>query len=181
MNGIPCSTAGRVRISEAVKTVSSFPSNDKPRTETPGTCFQCRYRTLQVQGEILPGRSAVLPRGRAGFAGSRGGPCFPPVPRHLVTVTVFLVRCTGHDVLRPAVASSERWGCPLTTEPVLDSVITCPQCGYAKHEVMPTDACLWSYECTRCHALMHPSPGDCCVFCSYGSVPCPPIQVQGAK
>jgi len=22
----------------------------------------------------------------------------------------------------------------------------------------------------------HVKPGDCCVFCSYGSVPCPPIQ-----
>ena len=22
-------------------------------------------------------------------------------------------------------------------------------------------------------------PGDCCVFCSYGSVPCPPIQQNG--
>lgn len=24
---------------------------------------------------------------------------------------------------------------------------------------------------------MKPLPGDCCVFCSYGSVPCPPVQV----
>ncbi|EPX7158509.1 GDCCVxC domain-containing (seleno)protein [Pseudomonas aeruginosa] len=25
---------------------------------------------------------------------------------------------------------------------------------------------------------MRPNPGDCCVFCSFGSVPCPPIQQQ---
>ena len=25
--------------------------------------------------------------------------------------------------------------------PVLDSVLTCPQCGHAKRERMPTDAC----------------------------------------
>jgi hypothetical protein len=24
--------------------------------------------------------------------------------------------------------------------------------------------------------MLRPEPGDCCVFCSYGSVPCPPVQ-----
>lgn len=24
-----------------------------------------------------------------------------------------------------------------------------------------------------------PKPGDCCVYCSYGTVPCPPIQERG--
>jgi hypothetical protein len=41
---------------------------------------------------------------------------------------------------------------------------------------MPTDACQWFYECPSCHALLRPRPGDCCVFCSYGTVKCPPIQ-----
>ena len=41
---------------------------------------------------------------------------------------------------------------------------------------MPTDACLFFHECAGCHALLRPKPGDCCVFCSYGSVPCPPVQ-----
>ena len=63
--------------------------------------------------------------------------------------------------------------------PVLESRITCPQCGHARLETMPTDACLWFYECTACHALLRPRPGDCCVFCSYGTVPCPPVQEQG--
>jgi hypothetical protein len=26
--------------------------------------------------------------------------------------------------------------------------------------------------------MLRPKPGDCCVFCSYGSVPCPPIQAE---
>jgi hypothetical protein len=43
---------------------------------------------------------------------------------------------------------------------------------------MPTDACLFFYECKGCGALLRPKPGDCCVFCSYGSVPCPPIQAE---
>ena len=66
----------------------------------------------------------------------------------------------------------------MTAEPALNSVITCPRCGHAKQELMPTDACLWSYECSACRALLHPKAGDCCVFCSYGSVPCPPVQLK---
>jgi hypothetical protein len=61
-----------------------------------------------------------------------------------------------------------------------ESVITCPVCGFACQETMPTDACQWFYECRQCHTLLKPKPGDCCVFCSYGTVPCPPIQ-QGDK
>ena len=59
---------------------------------------------------------------------------------------------------------------------VLESTITCPACGTASRETMPTDACLYFYECAGCKTLLKPKPGDCCVFCSYGSVPCPPIQ-----
>ncbi len=44
---------------------------------------------------------------------------------------------------------------------------------------MPTNACQFFYDCTGCGTLLKPKPGDCCVFCSYGTVPCPPIQVEG--
>jgi hypothetical protein len=53
----------------------------------------------------------------------------------------------------------------------LESVITCPHCATAKSETMPTDACRFFYECTGCGARLRPKEGDCCVFCSYGSVP----------
>jgi len=59
------------------------------------------------------------------------------------------------------------------------SVITCPGCGFAKSETMPTNACQFFYECEGCGALLRPKDGDCCVFCSFGSVPCPPV--QGAR
>ncbi|NOJ44403.1 GDCCVxC domain-containing (seleno)protein [Bradyrhizobium australiense] len=59
---------------------------------------------------------------------------------------------------------------------ILESVITCPHCATAKSEAMPTDACRFFYECGGCGARLRPKRGDCCVFCSYGSVPCPPIQ-----
>ena len=69
----------------------------------------------------------------------------------------------------------KRSGADLT----LQSVITCPKCGHRAEEMMLTNACLFFYDCSRCGAKLKPKLGDCCVFCSYGSVPCPPIQ-QGA-
>lgn len=56
------------------------------------------------------------------------------------------------------------------------STIICPKCGNSKKEVMPTDACQYFYECDYCHEVLKPIEGDCCVYCSYGDVPCPPIQ-----
>lgn len=60
---------------------------------------------------------------------------------------------------------------------IFTSVITCPNCGHRAKEVMPTNACLFFYDCSACGIRLKPKPGDCCVFCSYGSVPCPPIQM----
>ena len=64
---------------------------------------------------------------------------------------------------------------------VLQSVLTCPQCGHAKEETMPTDACQWFYECENCKTVLRPKAGDCCVFCSYGTNKCPPIQADGSS
>lgn len=64
------------------------------------------------------------------------------------------------------------------SELALLSTLTCPECGHAKEETMPTDACQWLYECESCKALLRPKAGDCCVFCSYGTRKCPPVQVS---
>lgn len=56
------------------------------------------------------------------------------------------------------------------------SEIDCPHCGHRARELMPLDACQYFYDCKGCGRLLKPKPGDCCVFCSYGSVACPPIQ-----
>ncbi|WP_288348891.1 GDCCVxC domain-containing (seleno)protein [uncultured Thalassospira sp.] len=61
----------------------------------------------------------------------------------------------------------------------LTSVLTCPECGHVSTETMPTDACQYFYDCTGCGAVLRPLPGDCCVYCSYGTVPCPPVQLHG--
>ena len=61
---------------------------------------------------------------------------------------------------------------------ILRSVITCPACGYRKEETMPIDACQYFYECEACKTVIKPIPGNCCVYCSYGSVKCPPMQMD---
>lgn len=58
----------------------------------------------------------------------------------------------------------------------LKSIIKCPICGHSKEENMPTDACQFFYKCENCKNILQPKQGDCCVFCSYGSEKCPPIQ-----
>jgi hypothetical protein len=55
----------------------------------------------------------------------------------------------------------------------VESVITCPVCGHEAREQMPTDACQIFYVCAGCGKRLRPAPGDCCVFCSFGSTPCP--------
>jgi len=62
---------------------------------------------------------------------------------------------------------------------VTKSVITCPKCSHQKEETMPTDACIYFYNCESCGERLKAKHGDCCVFCSYGSVPCPPVQKDG--
>ncbi|MFC3651497.1 GDCCVxC domain-containing (seleno)protein [Dyella humi] len=64
------------------------------------------------------------------------------------------------------------------SELILQSTVTCPLCGQRSTETMPTDACWFLYECPGCSELIRPKPGDCCVFCSYGTVPCPPKQQE---
>jgi|TARA_R110000737_G_scaffold80731_1_gene113009 hypothetical protein len=59
------------------------------------------------------------------------------------------------------------------------SVLTCPQCGHQECETMPTNACQYFYDCKGCGAVLRPLTGDCCVFCSFGTAPCPPVQIDG--
>jgi hypothetical protein len=59
---------------------------------------------------------------------------------------------------------------------ILESIITCPKCGSSAAETMPENACQFFYDCKHCGERLKPKSGDCCVFCSYGSVPCPPVQ-----
>ena len=61
-------------------------------------------------------------------------------------------------------------------EMIEQSTITCPGCGHRSTETMPTDACRFFYDCKGCGTRLKPKAGDCCVFCSYGTTKCPPMQ-----
>ncbi|MEL7322562.1 MAG: GDCCVxC domain-containing (seleno)protein [Pseudomonadota bacterium] len=65
----------------------------------------------------------------------------------------------------------------VTRDFIPDSTLTCPECGYQSKDTMPTNACQFFYDCNGCGAVLKPNPGDCCVYCSFGDVACPPIQV----
>ena len=58
----------------------------------------------------------------------------------------------------------------------LHSTLTCPGCAYAETLTMPLDACVVVHVCAGCGARLTPKTGDCCVFCSFGDIPCPPMQ-----
>ena len=66
-------------------------------------------------------------------------------------------------------------------KPHRHSEIRCPYCDHRETEQMPVDACQWFYDCKGCGRLLKPKPGDCCVFCSYGTIACPPVQEARAN
>ena len=61
---------------------------------------------------------------------------------------------------------------------VLESKITCPECNYKQAETMPIESCLWFYDCKGCKKALNPINNDYCVYCSYYTVPYPPIQLE---
>ncbi|PEN05247.1 hypothetical protein CRI93_13515 [Longimonas halophila] len=63
--------------------------------------------------------------------------------------------------------------------PQTTSIITCPTCDMKTEAEMPTEQCQFFWDCPHCETVLRPEEGDCCVFCSYGSVPCPPVQHTG--
>jgi len=54
--------------------------------------------------------------------------------------------------------------------------VKCPDCGHASVETMPTDRCVFFWECPGCHLVVRPIGSDCCVYCSYGDKRCPFVQ-----
>ncbi|WP_328598613.1 GDCCVxC domain-containing (seleno)protein [Erysipelothrix anatis] len=59
---------------------------------------------------------------------------------------------------------------------IMESTLTCPYCGIKSTEIMPEDMCQFFYKCSQCETVIKAQPGDCCVFCSYGTVKCPSMQ-----
>ncbi len=93
-----------------------------------------------------------------------------PAPK---TTDVVCDGCTPHAHRTPETGKAAQ-------DLQLDSTITCPKCGTATRLRMPTGACQFFWECSGCGALLKPNHGDCCVFCSWGDMPCPSIQESRA-
>jgi hypothetical protein len=98
------------------------------------------------------------------------------VPAVLAVATLFLGTAAAWDVIEPILL-----GYSPGHLMQLQSTLTCPACEHRATETMPTDACQFFYECPGCGTLLRPKAGDCCVFCSYGDMPCPPIQEARAS
>ncbi|WP_081478824.1 GDCCVxC domain-containing (seleno)protein [Candidatus Aquiluna sp. IMCC13023] len=60
----------------------------------------------------------------------------------------------------------------------LFSELTCPNCGQIETHEMPTQWCQHAWICVSCSFRVTPKTGDCCVYCSYGSVICPVRQQE---
>ncbi len=63
-------------------------------------------------------------------------------------------------------------------EAIRFAILTCPDCGFKERVEMPTNACQHFYRCQGCEKVLKPKQGDCCVFCSYADVKCPPQQLE---
>ena len=60
------------------------------------------------------------------------------------------------------------------------STITRPACDTQTTETMELNACRYLYVCPACGATLRPHPRECCVYCSYGDIRCPPQQTGNA-
>ena len=115
---------------------------------------------------------AILLGGTAGITAFSAR--LEPFSPYLITFGAGMLGYTGFGLWQRRAGKSGR-----QENPILRSVITCPNCGFSKAEEMPTDNCLFFYACDNCKAMLKPLAGDCCVFCSYGTVKCPPVQTGG--
>ncbi|MES2587220.1 MAG: GDCCVxC domain-containing (seleno)protein [Pseudomonadota bacterium] len=52
------------------------------------------------------------------------------------------------------------------------SKITCPICLAAETLALPKGSSQHLYRCQSCKTILRPKSGDCCIFCSFGSVDC---------
>lgn len=60
-------------------------------------------------------------------------------------------------------------------------VVTCPVCKTQVQETMVSETLKLIYHCPVCLTWLSPKKGDHCIYESYGSVHCPPIQIKGRR
>jgi len=70
---------------------------------------------------------------------------------------------------------------PVWAGEVMDCVITCPVCQTKTRETMPGEIPKMVYQCPVCLTWLGPKKGDHCIYDSYGSVNCPPLQIRARR
>jgi hypothetical protein len=64
-------------------------------------------------------------------------------------------------------------------EIIITTVICCPVCKFKSElRMIPNESKVFHF-CEECGAKLKPRPGDCCVYKSFGTVPC--VSVQEGK
>jgi hypothetical protein len=56
------------------------------------------------------------------------------------------------------------------------STVKCIVCGHKETQRMPCYAAKTYYQCPSCNHILRPLENKCCIYCSYGSTLCPPMQ-----
>lgn len=137
-----------------------------------------RSATVERQREVCAGSN---PRSSAANVPSSGRSRRAAKGRNSPSILLASGRVNVTGQAARLFGGSRRWhNRAIMSEIELESTLTCPHCGFVQRMVMPTDACLYFHECPNCKAMLRPKAGDCCVFCSYGSVRCPPRQAGTA-
>jgi len=63
---------------------------------------------------------------------------------------------------------------------IIESILTCPNCGNKVKDEMLENTCQFSYQCKSCDTRIKTIKGECCIFCCFGDYPCPQAQISGA-
>jgi hypothetical protein len=184
---LPVRRGGRVdRNFPAAARSSRWPPAARSAGEgKPARCRLARDGLTESGGAVPAGPGGTsdrsAPRGSVADAGAAEGlaaaACGGDTHRQLVSAVSAgaVIGSFADDAVPPA---WRVYRSPMPKTATTTSVLSCPACGHAEALEMPTGACLYVHACSACHALLRPKAGDCCVFCSYGSVPCPPIQSE---
>ena len=56
--------------------------------------------------------------------------------------------------------------------------VTCPCCGHVEWMPMEPDQSPFVLVCDQCRDVSAPPPGECCLFCAFGSCQCLPRQAM---
>ncbi len=64
---------------------------------------------------------------------------------------------------------------------ILESILTCPNCSHQKQEKLLENTFPTRFRCGNCQEMAEVKLGDCCIYCSFGDIPCLQSQIEGSS